>query len=212
MCHHRLNDQKRRQCLLLPFRQRNSRIAKEFCSSASSRYNFVHSQVVQSSFHYLPISAFGRADTADFRGGFQRRDDLVDAACRKTGLPAKVKDWYKRVRPSCICFYCICRRARVGLRRILYPFRRVTAHASRNSAHDGEGERKRGLVTVVHRVNYTISAAGRVGFRGRFRRRVSVVRREQIRVLIKTAPLPVHPRCGRPLVGGYAQSAAQTAA
>ena len=37
-------------------------------------------------------------------------------------------------------------------------------HASRDSAHDGEGERKRGLVTVVHRVNYTIFAAGRVGF------------------------------------------------
>ena len=82
----------------------------------------------------------------------------------------------------------------------------VTAHASRNSAHDGGGERKRGLVTVVHRVNYTISAALRVGFRDRFPwpRKVSVVRREQIRVLIKTAPLPVHPRCGRPLVGGYA--------
>ena len=37
---------------------------------------------------------------------------------------------------------------------------------SRNSAHDGEGEGKRGLVTVVHRVNYTIFAALRVGFRG----------------------------------------------
>ena len=37
--------------------------------------------------------------------------------------------------------------------------------------------------------NYTIFAAGRVGFRGRFPwpRKVSVVRREQIRVLIKTA-------------------------
>ena len=36
-----------------------------------------------------------------------------------------------------------------------------------------------------HRVNYTIFAAGRVGFRGRFPwpRKVSVVRREQIRVL-----------------------------
>ena len=41
---------------------------------------------------------------------------------------------------------------------------------------------------------------------------MSVVRREQIRVLIKTAPLPGHPRCGRPLVGGYAQTAALTAA
>ena len=187
MCHHRLNDQKRRQCLLLPFRQRNSRIAKECCSSASSRYNFVHSQVVQSSFHYLPISAFGRADTADFRGGFQRRDDLVDAACRKTGLPAKVKDrhaaiWYKRV---CICFYCICCDTRVGLRRGFHRHGRVTAHASRDSAHDGEGEGKRGLGKGFHRVNYTISAAGRVGFRGRFPwpRKVSVVRREQIRVL-----------------------------
>ena len=45
---------------------------------------------------------------------------------------------------------------------------RVTAHASRDSAHDGEGERKRGLVTVVHRANYTIFAAVHVGFRGRF--------------------------------------------
>ena len=45
---------------------------------------------------------------------------------------------------------------------------RVTAHASRNSAHDSEGEGKRGLGTVVHRVNYTIFAALRVGFRGRF--------------------------------------------
>ena len=106
-------------------------------------------------------------------------------------------------------FYCICRGARVDLRRIIYPFRRVTAHASRNSAHDGEGERKRGLVTAVHRVNYTIFTALRVNLRGRFPppRKVSVVRREQIRVLIKTAPLPVHPRCGRPLVGGYAQTA-----
>ena len=62
-------------------------------------------------------------------------------------------------------------------------------HASRDSAHDGEDERKRGLVTAVHRVNYTIFAALRVGFRGRFPwlRKVSVVRREQIRVLIKTA-------------------------
>ena len=110
-------------------------------------------------------------------------------------------------RPFCICFYCICCGARVGLRRILHPFRRVTAHASRNSAHDGEGEGKRGLGMGFHRVNYTISAAGRVGFRGRFPppRKVSVVRREQIRVLIKTAPLPVHPRCGRPLVGGYSE-------
>ena len=100
------------------------------------------------------------------------------------------------------------------MRRILHPFRRVTAQASRNSAHDGEGEGKRGLGIGFHRVNYTIFAALRVGFRGRFPwpRKVSVVRREQIRVLIKTAPLPVHPRCGRPLVGGYAQTAAQTAA
>ena len=37
---------------------------------------------------------------------------------------------------------------------------------SRNSAYDGEGEGKRRLVTVVHRVNYTIFAAGRVVFRG----------------------------------------------
>ena len=44
----------------------------------------------------------------------------------------------------------------------------VTAHASRNSAHDGEGEGKRGLGMGSHRVNYTIFAAGRVGFRGRF--------------------------------------------
>ena len=63
--------------------------------------------------------------------------------------------------------------------------RRVTAHASRNSAHDGEGEGKRGLGMGFHRVNYTIFAAGRVVFRGRFPwpRKVSVVRREQIRVL-----------------------------
>ena len=88
---------------------------------------------------------------------------------------------------------------------------KASAHASRNSVHDGESERKRGLVTVVHRVNCTIFAALCVGFRGRFPwpRKVSVVRREQIRVLIKTAPLPVHPRCGRPLVGGYAQTAAE---
>ena len=87
--------------------------------------------------------------------------------------------------PFGICFYCICRRARVGLRRIIYPFRRITAHASRNSAHDGEGERKRRLGMGFHRVNYTISAALCVGFRGRFPwpRKVSVVRREQIRVL-----------------------------
>ena len=39
-------------------------------------------------------------------------------------------------------------------------------HASRNSAHDSEGEGKRGLDMVVHRVNYTIFAALRVGFRG----------------------------------------------
>ena len=66
--------------------------------------------------------------------------------------------------PFCICFYCICRAARVDLRRILHPFRRVTAHASRNSAHDGEGEGKRGLGMGFHRVNYTIFAALRVGF------------------------------------------------
>ena len=29
---------------------------------------------------------------------------------------------------------------------------------------------------------------------------------------IQSAPLPVHPHCGRPLVGGYAQTAAQSAA
>ena len=122
--------------------------------------------------------------------------------------------WYKRVRPFCICFYCICCGARGVLRRILHPFRRVTAQASRNSAHDSEGEGKRGLGMGFHRVNYTIFAALCVNLRGRFSlpRKVSVVRREQIRVLIKTAPLPVHPRCGRPLVGGYAQTAAQTAA
>ena len=74
----------------------------------------------------------------------------------------------KRVRPFCICFYCICCGARGVLRRILYPFRRVTAHASRNSANDSEGECKRGLVTVVHRVNYTIFAASRVALCGGF--------------------------------------------
>ena len=72
------------------------------------------------------------------------------------------------VRPFCICFNCICRDTRGVLRRILYPFRRVTARASRNSAHDGEGERKRGLGMGFHRVNYTIFAALHVGFRGRF--------------------------------------------
>ena len=96
---------------------------------------------------------------------------------------------HKRVRPFCICSYCICCAARVDLRRGFHRHGCVTAHASRNFAHDSEGERKRGLVTVVHRVNYTIFAALRVGFRGRFPwpRKVSVVRREQIRVLIKTA-------------------------
>ena len=66
---------------------------------------------------------------------------------------------------------------------------RVTAHVSHHSAHDGEGEGKRGLGMGFHRVNYTIFAALRVVFRGRFPppRKVSVVRREQIRVLIKTA-------------------------
>jgi hypothetical protein len=54
---------------------------------------------------------------------------------------------------------------RVELRQILYPFRRITAQVSRNSAHDGEGKEKRGLVTVVHRLNYTIFVALRVGFR-----------------------------------------------
>ena len=95
-----------------------------------------------------------------------------------------VGEWDIRVMP-CICFYCICRAARVGLRRILNPFRRVTARASRDSAHDGEGERKRGLGLGFHRVNYTIFAALCVGFRGGFSwpRKVSVVRREQIRVL-----------------------------
>ena len=62
---------------------------------------------------------------------------------------------------------------------------RVTAHVSHHSAHDGEGEGKRGLGMGFHRVNYTIFAALCVGFRGRFPwpRKVSVVRREQIRVL-----------------------------
>ena len=92
--------------------------------------------------------------------------------------------WDKRG-PFCICFYCICRRARVDLRRVSRRHGRVTAHASRNSTHDGEGEGMRGLGMGFHRVNYTIFAAGRVGFRGRFPwpRKVSVVRREQIRVL-----------------------------
>ena len=94
------------------------------------------------------------------------------------------KQSIKRV-SNCICFYCICRGARVGLRRSFHRHGCVTAHVSRNSAHDGEGEGRRGLVTVVHRVDYTIFAAGCVDFRGRFPwlRKVSVVRREQIRVL-----------------------------
>ena len=70
----------------------------------------------------------------------------------------------KRVIPFCICFYCICCAARVELRQIIYPFRRVTAQASHHSAHDGEGEGKRGLGMGLHRVNYTIFAALRVGF------------------------------------------------
>ena len=91
------------------------------------------------------------------------------------------------------------------------PLRCRGVHASRNSAHDGEGEGKRRLGTGFHRVNYTIFAALRVGFRDRFPwpRKVSVVRREQIRVLIKTAPLPVHPLRGLAPLGGYAQSAAR---
>ena len=93
----------------------------------------------------------------------------------------------KRVRPFYICFYCICRGARVELRRVFHRHGCVTAHANRDSAHDGEDEGKRRLGTVVHRVNYTIFAALRVGFSGRFPwpRKVSVVRREQIRVLNK---------------------------
>ena len=93
--------------------------------------------------------------------------------------------WDKRVKPSCICFYCICCDTRVVLRRVFHRHGRVTAHASRNSAHDSEGERKRGLGMGFHRVNYIIFAALRVGFRDRFPwpRKVSVVRREQILVL-----------------------------
>ena len=41
---------------------------------------------------------------------------------------------------------------------------RSTAHASRNSAHDSEGEGKRRLGMGFHRVNYTIFAAPCVGF------------------------------------------------
>ena len=68
----------------------------------------------------------------------------------------------------CICFYCICRGARVELRLVFHRYGRVTAHASRNSAHDGEGEGKRGLGMGAHGVNYTIFAALRVNLRGRF--------------------------------------------
>ena len=75
-----------------------------------------------------------------------------------------------------MCFYCICRRARVGLRRGFHRHGCVTAHASRNSAHDGEGERKRGLGMGFHRVNYTIFAALRVGIRGRFPPRLILLR------------------------------------
>ena len=91
---------------------------------------------------------------------------------------------YKR-RPFCICFYCICRGARVVLCRGFHRHRRVTAHASRNPTHDSEGEGKRGLGMGFHRVNYTIFAALCVGFRDRFPwpRKVSVVKREQILVL-----------------------------
>ena len=93
--------------------------------------------------------------------------------------------FFLSIKRVCICFYCICRGARVVLCRGFHRHRRVTAHASRNPTHDSEGERKRGLGMEFHRVNYTIFAAGCVGFRGRFPppRKVSVVRREQILVL-----------------------------
>ena len=55
---------------------------------------------------------------------------------------------------------------RVELRQVIYPFRCVTTHANRNSAHDSEGESNGGLGTVAHRMNYTIFGSGRVVFRG----------------------------------------------
>ena len=39
------------------------------------------------------------------------------------------------------------------------PLRCCAAHASRDSAHDGEGEGKRGLGMGFHRLNYTIFLA-----------------------------------------------------
>ena len=81
-------------------------------------------------------------------------------------FPGRVKSGSHQKGPFCICFYCICCAANGILRRIIHPFRRVTAQASHHSAHDSEGEGKRGLGMVFHRVNYTIFAALRVGFRG----------------------------------------------
>ena len=69
---------------------------------------------------------------------------ITSAIWRMRQMIKRCANSIKRVRPFCICFYCICRAARGEMRRILYPFRRVTAHASRDSAHDGEGEGKRG--------------------------------------------------------------------
>ena len=125
--------------------------------------------------------------------------------------------FFLSIKRVCICFYCICRGARVVLCRGFHRHRRVTAHASRNPTHDSEGERKRGLGMEFHRVNYTIFAAGCVVPRGRFPwpRKVSVVRREQIRVLIKTATAfqPFNLSTSQPFnLSGAAQSAAQTAA
>ena len=111
-----------------------------------------------------PQTHYKMRGNEQFQSANRRRTSLASGIC---GIASRWPiDICSHRRPFCICFYCICCAARVGLRRILHPFRRVTAHASRNSAHDGEGERKRGLVTVVHRVNYIIFAALCVGFRG----------------------------------------------
>ena len=67
-------------------------------------------------------------------------------------------------------FYCICRGARVEMRRGFHLHGCVTAHASRNSAHDGEGEGKRGLGMGFHRVNYTILPRSVLAFAADFRR------------------------------------------
>ena len=126
----------------------------------------------------------GHGDLAGVVAAARHLDVGGDALAQALDVADHADLGYKRDPPVYV-LYCICRDARGEMRRIIHPFQRVTAQASRNSAHDGEGEGKRGLGMGFHRVNYTIFAALRIGFRGRFPwpRKVSVVRREQIRVL-----------------------------